>query len=675
MSIYSKNYFNFSCYFLPKVKILHLYGNYLNILGNHMDMKKATNQTYKDLQALLRLSIAGIFIVGGLNYVFNGLIENLEKKTKDTQLKLDITKKIEATTLNAKYDFEKSLSSLETNAYKVYQNSSLKKVDRSDEYVTILKYGGKISIGFYHESKRYEPLNDQTSNEVALGDGIYDIVKQSYTTLNTIIQKRQQSIQNNDMQTFLQTQEDLLVVEKRINSLFQTRLTLLGQILDNSVNKLSEIEKTIQLKKDIYFYAQVFALFFIILSLIYTSNPIRKQILLTNTELEEASKEASKMAIRAKQASKSKSEFLANMSHEIRTPLNAILGFIDLLKEKESDKEKLKYIATVQSSSNTLLGIINDILDFSKIESGNLSIDKVDFNVNEEFKTLVELFRAKASEKSLNLALNMDDNMPSALYSDPLRIKQVIANLLSNALKFTPRNGKVELNIGYKNKQLVVSVKDSGIGVAKDKQKHIFKAFSQAESSTTRKYGGTGLGLSISSRLISMLGGKLQLESQEGKGSTFSFCIDVEIGQYKKLEAPKSTDLVDIQNKKILLVEDNKANQMFMSLILKKFKLNYEIANDGLEAISAFEKNSYDLILMDENMPNLNGIEATKRILEIEKEKSLTHTPIIALTANALKGDREKFLDAGMDEYLTKPINKEKLALTFKAFLAPKEIV
>ncbi len=641
-----------------------------------MDMKKATNQTYKDLKALLRLSIAGIFIVGGLNYVFNGLIGNLEKETKNTQLKLDITKKIEATTLDAKYDFEKSLSSLDTDSYKTYQVSSLKKVDKSDEYVTILKYGGKISIGFYHESKRYEPLTgSQTTNEVTLNDGIYSSVKESYEKLNNIIKQRQESIANSDMEAFLQTQKALLVQEEQVNALFQKRLNLLASILDTSANRLSEIEATIQTKKDIYFYAQAFALFFIAFSLIYTSAPIRKQILLTNQELEEASKEASKMAIRAKQASKSKSEFLANMSHEIRTPLNAILGFIDLLKEKESDEEKLKYIATVQNSSNTLLGIINDILDFSKIESGNLSIDKVDFNVDEEFKTLVELFRAKASEKSVNLTLNMDPNMPAALHSDPLRIKQVIANLLSNALKFTPRNGKVELNIGYQNRQLIVSVKDSGIGVAKDKQKHIFKAFSQAESSTTRKYGGTGLGLSISSRLISMLGGKLQLESEEGKGSTFSFSIDVEVGKYKKLELTKSTDLLDIQNKKILLVEDNKANQMFMSLILKKFKLKYEIANDGLEAIKAFEENHYDLILMDENMPNLNGIEATKRILEIEKEKELIHTPIIALTANALKGDREKFLEAGMDEYLTKPINKEKLALTLKEFLAPKETV
>ena len=632
-----------------------------------MEFKKIGNQTYKDLQALLRLSIAGIFIVAGLSYVFNQLTNSAEEKTKNTQLKLDITQKIKAQMLDTKLEFTKSLLLLNKETYQQHKKLALEKIDKADSYVNILKFGGKINVGFNNKSKRYEPNAEQDKITAKIDNSLYAKLQQSYRTLDTILAQEDEPL--------VLKQKRVSVQAAKVNREIDERLYLLEQILTLSSHKLLKIEKEIQTNKNIYFYAQLVALVFIIFSLIYTSNPIRKQILRNNQELEDASKEASKMAIRAKQASKSKSEFLANMSHEIRTPLNAILGFIDLLKEKEKDEEKLKYIATVQNSSTTLLGIINDILDFSKIESGNLSIDKVDFNVEEEFKTLVELFRAKASEKSVNLQLIMDDNMPAALHSDPLRIKQVIANLLSNALKFTPRNGKVKLMISYHDGQLAVDVSDTGIGVPKDKQKHIFKAFSQAEGSTTRKYGGTGLGLTISSRLISMLGGKLTLKSVEGEGSTFSFKIDVKVGRYKKLHADQSMHLEEIENKRILLVEDNKANQMFMSLILKKFKLHFEIANDGLEAVTAFENGKYDLILMDENMPNLNGIEATKRILAIEKSKNLTHTPIIALTANALKGDREKFLDAGMDEYLTKPINKEKLAQTLKIFLATKEMV
>jgi signal transduction histidine kinase/CheY-like chemotaxis protein len=493
-------------------------------------------------------------------------------------------------------------------------------------------------------------------------------IQESILKLDELMLQRKQYLQDSDI-SVVAIQMQMSQKIDSISMLLNNRLEGIDKTLRNTRSKLTQIENDIKYKKELYFYTQMLTYILIVLSLIFVSKPIREHIVNTNNELENKTNEAKKMAIRAKRANKSKSEFLANMSHEIRTPLNAIMGFIDLLKEKESDSEKLQYMKTIQSSSVALLGIINDILDFSKIESGNLSIDKVDFNVEEEFKTLVELFMAKASEKSINLELIMDPNMPSALHTDPLRIKQVIANLISNAIKFTPRNGKVVLNIRYDSGKLIVSISDTGIGIAKDKQKHIFKAFSQAENSTTRKYGGTGLGLTISSRLISLLGGVLKLESEEGKGSTFSFMIDVEIGKHKKILNKTTLNLEAIKGKKILLVEDNKANQMFMSLILKKFGLVYEIANDGLEAIKVFEKGKFDLILMDENMPNLNGIEATKYILELEEKNNLIHTPIIALTANALKGDREKFLDAGMDEYLTKPVSKDRLAEVFEEFL------
>jgi CheY-like chemotaxis protein len=221
----------------------------------------------------------------------------------------------------------------------------------------------------------------------------------------------------------------------------------------------------------------------------------------------------------------------------------------------------------------------------------------------------------------------------------------------------------------YVDGKLHVSVKDNGIGIAEDKQADIFKAFSQAESSTTRKYGGTGLGLAISAKLVSMLGGKLRLESQLDNGSRFYFEIPVEIGLYKEPIKSKAADHDALKGKRILLVEDNKANQMFMSLILKKFGLIFDMADDGIEAVSAFKNDYYDLILMDENMPNLNGIEATHQILAYEQMQNMKHTPIVALTANALKGDRERFLEAGMDEYLTKPLDKDKLAQILNHFL------
>jgi len=366
---------------------------------------------------------------------------------------------------------------------------------------------------------------------------------------------------------------------------------------------------------------------------------------------------------KVKQLEKNKSMFLANMSHEIRTPLNAIMGFIDLLKEESKDRVKtMEYLNIVESSSKDLLAIIEDILDFSKIESGKLSIDKIDFNTREEFGIITRLFDAQCSQKNILLSLHLDDNLPEIINSDPLRIKQMISNLISNAVKFTPKDKNIVVDINYKYGFLNVSVKDEGIGIDKEKLSHIFEAFNQEDISTTREFGGTGLGLSISSALAKLLGGELKVKSEKGKGSEFYFSLPVRVG--KSIDnIQRDVSNFTFENKTILLVEDNKANQMFMTVVLKKLKLSFDIANDGVQAVDLYEQNhdKYDAILMDENMPNLNGIEATKQIRNYEKENSLTHIPIIALTANALKGDREKFLEAGMDEYLTKPINKEKL--------------
>ena len=370
----------------------------------------------------------------------------------------------------------------------------------------------------------------------------------------------------------------------------------------------------------------------------------------------------------AEKANSSKSEFLANMSHEIRTPLNAILGFVDLLKDESKGRKSLEYINIIESSSKNLLKIIEDILDFSKIEKGKLDIDKIDFNAKAEFEVIINLYDAKASQKNITLYLNISENLPETLNTDPLRVKQVISNLLSNAIKFTSEGKNIYLNIIYKDKHLDISVKDEGKGIGKDKLSHIFESFSQEDNSTTREYGGTGLGLSISRELVKLLGGELKVNSTLKVGSEFYFSIPVGIGKNRTKLVESQKD-INLKNKKILLVEDNKANQMFMKVILKKIGLKIDIANDGLEAVEAFKDKKYDSIFMDENMPNMNGIEATKEILKIEKENNLLHTPIIALTANALKGDRDKFLDAGMDEYLTKPLDKKKMIEVLRKFL------
>ncbi len=631
----------------------------------------SNNKTYKDLQVLLRLFIGGIFILVGLNYVFGNLIEDLDKESKNLKLELNMETMVKQETIQAQYHLAQAISTKNLQDFNNHAKKAITHIKNANNTIKTLKFGGMVKLDKELFSGLYEPFKSNLSSKIEQNNNLFIQINQIIEKLSKSINQKKIALQNRNIDLLIKEEQKIVTRMKTIDTLLEKQLSNISILKDQTLKNIKIREKEIETKQQFYFYAQIAALIFVILSLLYTSKPIRDQIIQTHQDLEDTTFKAQKFASTSMQASKAKSEFLANMSHEIRTPLNAILGFIDLLREKERDKEKISYLETVHNSSQTLLGIINDILDFSKIESGNLNIEKIDFNVVDEFQTLADLFCAKASEKSLQFFLSMDPNMPAALYSDPLRIKQVIANLLSNAIKFTPRNGRIELKMNYRNGELNIAVLDSGIGIAKEKQNHIFQAFSQAESSTTRKYGGTGLGLSISAKLVEMLGGRLKIKSEINNGSIFYFSLPTKVGKYQPPHSRTIQAEVDFKGKKILLVEDNKANQMFMSLILKKFSLKYEIANDGNEAVELFKKNSYDLILMDENMPNLNGIEATKQILEIEKQNNLEHTPIIALTANALKGDREKFMEAGMDEYLSKPLNKEKLAMTIKIFLNP----
>ena len=349
--------------------------------------------------------------------------------------------------------------------------------------------------------------------------------------------------------------------------------------------------------------------------------------------------------------SKIKSEFLANMSHEIRTPLNAILGFIKIMKEEDDGKFD-KYLNTIDSASQTLLTVINDILDISKIEAGKMNLNYINFNSDELYST-IELFTQKANEKKQTFNINFI-NMPNYLYGDVHRIKQVLSNLLSNAIKFTPENKTITTTIKFKKDTLFVEVQDNGIGIDTNKQKIIFDSFNQADNSITRKYGGTGLGLSISHKLISMMNGELKVKSKLNKGSTFYFKIPI-----KKGKKP-SDNLVKIdsttKNLHLLIAEDNQANQMFMKIILDKMNISYDLANNGKEAVNLVKSNQYNLILMDINMPIMSGLEATKQIRDFNK-----NIPIIALTANALDNDKDKFLNAGMNAYLSKPLDIQKL--------------
>ena len=557
-------------------------------------------------------------------------------------------------------------------------------------------------------------------------------------------------------------------------------------------------------------------LFFIILYLIVHQNRIIKALF----EQEELIWKEKIEKENAKKEKKKPNNFLANMSHELRTPLNGILGFTDILKDTQLDKEQQEFVSIIQDSSNSLLHIVNDILDFSKVESGKMELESIPFNPIEKFELTIESYSAKVAQKGVELGLYIDPKLPTIIMGDPTKLSQVILNLLSNAIKFTDQQGLVNISVektSETSKEINVkfSVKDSGKGIAEDRIGTIFEAFSQASVSTNREFGGTGLGLTISSQFVELMGGKLEIESKINEGTTFFFTIGLKkpahskskiifldfkqnigyvipkdknpyqeidknleiyvehtgskfktyyqedifnlkeselpdilfinhrytqeeellnrflalktkivlitcadgqkISSLSKSEIdnfifkpinlskilkvlketkehitnkgvpiiesiPKETEykVKEVQKKEahqqeiskmeILIAEDNLINQKLLINVLKNLNVNVTLANNGFEAFNLYKQNSYQMVLMDIQMPIMTGTQATKKIIEYEKEQKRVHTPIIALTANNLPSDITNYLEIGMDGYLSKPIQLIELQMTLDKY-------
>ena len=652
-----------------------------------------------DIQSARFLWLIGIFVVSlmlvvGLKMFFSNLYDELGERSTNERARLFIGDELVSTLQGIEKDVYQMTTIINPTAQARLEDHIREHVDKLRHDLAVLKSGGRVRQVVYlniegHDQMvreveyRPDPSAHGYVMELIELEPLLDQILSKTQALRELLGRRSQLRDNNDSEGLFKLEHDITVYLKHLPPYFFRLNENANRLFFDSSDRLQELEQQLAAQRDRFKAMEMVLVVLIIVLATLAGFVFARQINASNLRLRLALEEMRAAKEEAERASRAKSDFVSRMSHELRTPMNAILGFAQLLESEALKPEHRDYVGEINRAGGHLLELINKVLDLAKIESGKLTIEQIPFDLRHTLDEVAALVSERVKAKGLELRFDAAPGLPDKILGDPTRLRQVLINLIGNAEKFTSQGGiEVRIEPIEAGQRIRISVRDSGIGMDAATLGRLFKPFAQADESTTRKFGGTGLGLKISQDLVHAMGGEIQVESEPGVGSHFWFSLpsrQVPAGESTAAEqnAPAREAPVAEADAKadrplqghILLVEDNRINQMVATRMLDKLGLTYDIANHGGESLQKLEQRDYDLILMDMEMPEMDGMEASVQIRAREKATGKARIPIIAMTANALNEDRDRCLSSGMDDHMAKPVEMARLNALLRRWL------
>lgn len=648
---------------------------------------------------LIGLFFVGFLIVIGLNKLFANLIDELGARSANERARLFIGEEIVRNIQGIEMDILRMPMTVGSLPQERIEGELLKKVAKLEHDLAVLKDGGTVQQLIYLNIEG----KDQMVREVAFKPGAresgyvmeiielgphLDQVRVKARELRAMLELRDRSVAQRDGESLIAVARDILAYSKRLPSFFFRFNENANRLLFDSHQQLRDLEAQLSAQRERYKTTETILILLVIFSVTAIGILFARQLRKSNEKLVRAWSDMRLARDDAERASRAKSDFVSRMSHELRTPLNAILGFAQLLDREALTAVQRDYSRQIHTAGQHLLDLIGEVLDLAKIEAGRLVLERIAFDLRQTMEQVAAVAMKRAQTKGLAVAAVLSPELPNRVRGDPTRLRQVLINLLDNAVKFTER-GEVGLRVEPEPEggKLLFRVWDTGIGMDERAVQQLFRPFTQADESTTRKYGGTGLGLAICKDLVEAMGGDLQVASMPGQGSRFWFSLPLErVDEAPEPSAAAETSAVapaglggdavagqpipdSALRSHVLLVEDNPVNQLVASGMLTALGATCEIVGNGLEALEKLELGSYDLVLMDVEMPLMDGHTATREIRLRERRQNSRRVPVIAMTANAMAEDRERCIASGMDDYLAKPYEIDALAAILHRWL------